>query len=186
MIVYLEEGATLYFSQNAYAGHVNNTWVYLKRNAEYELRSTYYVKGHQTYLFNGVYHLEGSTSALLQIQGAARDQAHVLNDGMVRIEKDTGNCKGYQSINGLLLDRTSQISNEPMLEIYNSDVECSHGASVTQIEDQLLYYMQSRGLTKEEVIDLVVEGYFAWSWESLDATTLEFMKGYREQLMLQH
>jgi len=48
-----------------------------------------------------------------------------------------------------------------LLEINNHDVKCSHGSTVGKVDEEHLFYLMSRGLTKEEAEEKIVEGFFA-------------------------
>ena len=48
---------------------------------------------------------------------------------------------------------------EPQLEIYADDVKCSHGSTVGQLDEQALYYMRQRGISKEAAAKLLLEGF---------------------------
>ena len=60
---------------------------------------------------------------------------------------------------GIILDLTSAISANPLLQIDEFDVEANHGASIGAIDDEDLYYLMSRGLTKAQSEQLIVSGY---------------------------
>ena len=59
----------------------------------------------------------------------------------------------------IILDLTSAISANPLLQIDEFDVEANHGASIGAIDDEDLYYLMSRGLTKTQSEQLIVTGY---------------------------
>ena len=70
-----------------------------------------------------------------------------------------------QNLKGIILDNTSSISGEPTLKIDNSQVKCSHGFSVSQISEEILFYMGSRGISKDQAIWLVIGGFFEMALE---------------------
>jgi Fe-S cluster assembly protein SufD len=58
--------------------------------------------------------------------------------------------EAYQTNNNILLTDTARMNTKPQLEIYADDVKCSHGATVGQLDEDALFYLQSRGIPKDE------------------------------------
>ncbi|PIN81096.1 hypothetical protein COV13_02310 [Candidatus Woesearchaeota archaeon CG10_big_fil_rev_8_21_14_0_10_32_9] len=79
--------------------------------------------------------------------------------GLVKINKFAKNSNGYQKSDVLLLDDSKAVS-IPDLEIHNNDVKCSHGSSITRLDEAKVFYMQSRGLSKEQAQLELIEGFF--------------------------
>ena len=75
------------------------------------------------------------------------------------IKKGCAKSKLSQKSKGIILDLTSAISANPLLQIDEFDVEANHGASIGAIDDEDLYYLMSRGLTKTQSEQLIVTGY---------------------------
>ncbi|MDD3170700.1 MAG: SufD family Fe-S cluster assembly protein [Bacilli bacterium] len=75
------------------------------------------------------------------------------------IQKGAKNTNLWQKVKGLLLDAKSMISANPWLQIDEFDCLASHGASIGAIDEEELYYLMSRGLTKEASETLIVEGF---------------------------
>ena len=66
---------------------------------------------------------------------------------------------GYQKSQALLLDEKSQFLVKPELEIYADDVSCSHGSTCGSIDNNSLYYLRSRGISKDEAISMLSLGF---------------------------
>ncbi len=75
------------------------------------------------------------------------------------IEKTMSHSKCFQDSKVLLLDDQAQASCDPVLLIDEFDVEAGHAAAVGQVNQDELYYLQSRGLSKEECVSLLVHGF---------------------------
>jgi Fe-S cluster assembly protein SufD len=60
----------------------------------------------------------------------------------------------------LLLSEEAEVDPLPVLEINQDDVKCKHGATVTEIDDDHLYYLMSRGLNQEMARQELIEGFF--------------------------
>ena len=73
---------------------------------------------------------------------------------------------------GLLIGKESKINLVPKLEIYNDDVECSHGAASGQPDKNTLFYLTSRGISKEEAEQIYVEGFLSEFFETIDNASM--------------
>ncbi len=133
---------------------------YLDYNSSFELKGAYNADAIENFICSQVNHIGENSSSEIIVNGVAVNGARVLCDGLVRIEKNAINSLGHQKLNGLLLDDESSILSEPILEIENKDVKCSHGASISQIKDEIMFYINSRGIRREDAINLVVDSYF--------------------------
>ena len=132
---------------------------YLDYNSSFELKGAYNADAIENFICSQVNHIGENSSSEIIVNGVAVNGARVLCDGLVRIEKNAINSLGHQKLNGLLLDDESSILSEPILEIENKDVKCSHGASISQIKDEIMFYMNSRGINREEAMNLIINSY---------------------------
>lgn len=101
----------------------------------------------------------GGKSDLLY-KGALQDRAHVVWRGMIRVDRDAQKTDGYQRDDNLLLSDSARVDSIPGLEILADDVKCTHGATAGRVEDEMVFYAQSRGLSRREAVRLVVAGFF--------------------------
>ena len=74
---------------------------------------------------------------------------------------------GYQISQSLLLDEDSQFLAKPELEIYADDVACSHGSTSGAIDEDALFYLQSRGVPRQAATDLLTLAFLAESLEEI-------------------
>ena len=79
--------------------------------------------------------------------------------GRVVVGKDTFQTNANQTNRNLLLSPFSNMNSNPQLEIHAEDVKCSHGSTTGQIDPEALFYLRSRGISKQRAIELVVEGF---------------------------
>jgi Fe-S cluster assembly protein SufD len=70
--------------------------------------------------------------------------------GRIIVAKDAQKTEAYQNNRNLLGSRNCRMFSKPQLEIYADDVKCSHGMTTGQLDEQALFYMQSRGISLEE------------------------------------
>lgn len=85
-----------------------------------------------------------------------RNGATGVFQGKILVKAGAQKTDGYQMSQSLLLDDDSQFYAKPELEIYADDVMCSHGSTTGAIDDEAMFYLQSRGVSKTEAQDLLV------------------------------
>ena len=81
------------------------------------------------------------------IKSIINDYSRILFLGKVKVYKYSNTSKGHLKFKTLLLSRDAKVESRPGLEIYNDDVICTHGFTVSYINKTLLYYIQSRGIS---------------------------------------
>ena len=93
------------------------------------------------------------------VKGIADGEGYGLFDGLVYVAPDAQHTEAYQQSRNVLLSKTARIQTQPQLEIYADDVKCSHGSTVGQLDEQAIYYMRQRGISKESAERLMLEGF---------------------------
>ncbi len=106
------------------------------------------------------HHAAPNAHSDLLFKGALTDKAESVFRGMIRVDKDAQLTDAYQTNRNLLLSPDSKATTLPSLEIAADDVKCSHGATVGQVDEHQLFYLTSRGLTREQAERLLVFGFF--------------------------
>lgn len=102
----------------------------------------------------------GAVSDLLY-RAAVADRSRSVFAGLIRVEEGAQKTNAYVQNRNLLLSPTAKADSNPTLEILANDVRCTHGTAAGRIDEEQLFYCQSRGVTREEARRLVVEGFFA-------------------------
>jgi Fe-S cluster assembly protein SufD len=101
------------------------------------------------------------------------DHATGVFSGRITVEKDAQKTNAYQTNRNLCLTREAKMYSKPHLEIYADDVKCSHGMSTGQIDEQALFYMQSRGISYEEARTLLSVAFTSDVIENVRLTPLK-------------
>jgi Fe-S cluster assembly protein SufD len=91
--------------------------------------------------------------------GILDGQAHGVFHGRIVVHKDAQKTDAKQTNRNLLLSDDAQIDTKPQLEIYADDVKCTHGATIGQIEENALFYLQSRGISEAEAKKLLLMAF---------------------------
>ncbi len=119
-------------------------------------------------------HVGSDTRSDLVLHNALRGQASSNFTGLIRIEKVSRRTESSQEQKNLLLSSRAKADSDPKLEILNNDVvRCTHGAAVGPVDEDLIFYLQSRGLTREDAERLIVEGFFRSVLDKLGAPDLQ-------------
>ena len=92
--------------------------------------------------------------------------------GLIRINRNAKNSKGKQKKEILLLGENIQIETAPNLEIKNNEVECSHGCSIENINEDSLFYLMSRGLNEIDAKKEIIRGFMNSVVSDLDVELL--------------
>lgn len=92
-------------------------------------------------------------------RGIVGDSAQAVFNGRIHIHPDAQKTSAMLSNKNLLTSNKAEVDTKPELEIYADDVQCAHGATVAQIDEQLLYYFLSRGISRQEAEVMLSFGF---------------------------
>lgn len=105
-------------------------------------------------------HLADHTTSDLLFKGALLDESRSVWQGMIYVAPGADKTDGYQANRNLVLSRKARADSIPGLEILANDVRCTHGATVGKIDEEQIFYLESRGISHIEAERLIVEGFF--------------------------
>jgi len=100
------------------------------------------------------------TRSDLLFKGAVEDTARSVYSGLVRLRPSAQKSEAYQTNRNLVLTEGAGAESIPNLEIEANDVRCSHASTVGPIDEEQLYYLETRGIRPEEAERLIVLGFF--------------------------
>jgi Fe-S cluster assembly protein SufD len=109
--------------------------------------------------FVNVDHVFPNCTSNQLFKGVLDDAATGAFNGRIYVHKDAQGTVAYQKNNNILLTDDAKMDTKPQLEIYADDVKCSHGATVGRLNDDALFYMQSRGINKREALLMLMFGF---------------------------
>jgi len=89
-------------------------------------------------------------------KGILDERAVGVFNGKIIVKQDAQKTNSFQSNRNILLSKDAVINTKPQLEIFADDVKCSHGATVGQLDEEALFYLRSRGLSRESAISLLL------------------------------
>lgn len=92
-------------------------------------------------------------------RGIIADSARAIFNGRIHIYPDAQKTLAELSNRNLLTSNKAEVDTKPELEIYADDVKCAHGATVSQLNDEALFYLQSRGVQRKEAEVMMSFGF---------------------------
>ncbi len=139
----------------------NNTNVFVKgEHCESNLYGAYQPKEKQHIDNHTIMdHIMPNCESNEQYKGTVADKATGVFNGKVFVRKDAQKINAFQSNNNILLSDDATMNSKPELEIYADDVKCSHGSTSGQLDEEAVFYLQSRGLSKESATALLIGAF---------------------------
>ena len=113
-------------------------------------------------------------------KGIMMEQGTAVFNGKIIVREGAQKTNAFQSNKNILLSSEAKIDTKPQLEIFADDVKCSHGATVGQLDEEALFYLQSRGIGKDKAYALLVS---AFAQDVLQQIALTTYKTYLENLI---
>ncbi|HEY2684550.1 MAG TPA: Fe-S cluster assembly protein SufD [Steroidobacteraceae bacterium] len=110
---------------------------------------------------NVVRHSAPRTKSSQTARAIASDSSRVIFNSKVIVNQGAAHAESQQSSRGLLLSQNAEIDSRPQLEIHADEVKCSHGATTGRLSPEMLFYLLSRGLDRNEAQSLLVFAFLA-------------------------
>ncbi|MCL5003964.1 MAG: SufD family Fe-S cluster assembly protein [Patescibacteria group bacterium] len=107
-----------------------------------------------------VIHKGRETSAYIHLRTVLFGQSRSLFSGLIRIEKDAIGSGSLLEDRVLVLGEAARAESVPSLEIEANEVKASHAATVGRIDEEQLFYLESRGVSRATAVRMIVEGFF--------------------------
>lgn len=139
--------------------------------ASNELRTTFLGSGDQVHDFRTrQYHVAPRTTSTLLSKGAVADHSRSVYTGLIEIEKGAKRTDARQTNHNLLLSPAAHADSVPNLEIRENDVMCAHASTVGPLDELQCWYLESRGVSRDDAQRLLIQGFF---YEMLSALPSE-------------
>ncbi len=104
-------------------------------------------------------HLAPNTVSNQLYKCVLRDAAHSVFNGMIDVHREAQQTSSYQLNRNLLLSRESRVDTKPQLEIRADDVKCTHGATISRLDEGQLFYLRTRAIDPKDAVSMVVNGF---------------------------
>ena len=152
-------------------------------NGDCEINSLFIPSGKQHIdISTMVHHKNPLCSSRQLVKGILSGNSTAVFRGLANVYKDAGKTDAQQNNKNLILSPSARVNSIPQLEIYEDDVKCSHGSTTGQIEEEALFYLQSRGINRTDAMGLMVRGF---ANEVVDKVENQDMKGYIQNSLIQ-
>ncbi len=115
-------------------------------------------------------------------KGILDGKASAVFNGRILVRKDAQKTDAKQTNKNLVLSEDAVINTKPELQIYADDVRCTHGATIGQLDPEGIFYLQSRGIGKEEARDLLT---YAFARDVIDRIRVEPLRERLEQVLFE-
>jgi len=103
-------------------------------------------------------------------------------NGKVFVRPQAQKTNAFQSNKNILLSETATVNTKPQLEIFADDVKCSHGCTVGSLDEEAMFYLRSRGITKQQAMALLLQGF---ATDIVEKIKPEAIRQYVLQLLAQ-
>ena len=110
-------------------------------------------------LKTNINHIHENCKSSQLVKSVLLDNSNGTYQGKIYVDKNAQKTNGYQLSKALILSENSEFNSKPELEIYADDVKCSHGSTTGNIDENSIFYLMSRGLSKDEANKMIVEGF---------------------------
>ncbi|TRX52428.1 Fe-S cluster assembly protein SufD [Fulvivirga sp. M361] len=141
------------------------------------------------YLLNGKAHVDNHTTVDHQqpnsfsnelYKGIIEDRSRGVFNGKIYVRQAAQKTNAFQSNKNILLSDTAVVNTKPQLEIWADDVKCSHGCTTGQLDEDAMFYLRARGLSKDSARALLL---YAFATEVVENVTIQPVKDYLESVI---
>ncbi len=106
-----------------------------------------------------VHHIEPNCESHQDYKGIFDERSTGVFNGKIIVDKIAQKTNAFQKNNNILMSDKATINSKPQLEIFADDVKCSHGCTIGQLDEEALFYLQSRGIPKKEARALLMYAF---------------------------
>ena len=149
-----------------------------KLNGVYLLQKQQHLDNH-----TNIEHIVANCQSSQAYHGILGDKSTGVFNGRVHVHPNAIQTIAKQSSKTLLLSEESNIYTKPELEIYADDVECAHGATIGQIDENMYFYLLSRGISKKEAYKMLT---VAFASEIIHKFELMPIRGQLDEILSEH
>jgi Fe-S cluster assembly protein SufD len=122
-------------------------------------------------------HLKPHSNSNELYKGVLDGESTGIFNGKIYVQQHAQKTNAFQSNKNIVLTDTATMNTKPQLEIWADDVKCSHGATTGMIDDEQLFYLQSRGIQKDTARAMLL---YAFANDILDKIKIEPLKLFLE------
>ena len=106
-----------------------------------------------------IIHIGEKCESSLDYRGILKDQSTGVFGGTVYVDQEAADTQSNMTNRNLLLSDHARINTKPVLEIYNEDVQCTHSATSGRLDEEKLFYIQSRGIGESDAMNILIQSF---------------------------
>jgi Fe-S cluster assembly protein SufD len=143
------------------------------------------------YICNGTQHVDNHTSIDHAMphatshelyKGILDDKSYAVFNGKIIVRQDAQKTDSKQTNKNLVLSDDATINTKPELQIWADDVRCTHGATIGQLDSEMLFYLQSRGIGKKDARNLLI---YAFAQDIVDRIKVQSLRDSLERILFE-
>ena len=141
---------------------------------DFNIKGLYLAKTNQHHdITTLMQHKHPESKSNQHIKGILQKDSIGVFQGKVIVSQDAQKTDAFQLNQNLLLSENAEVNIKPELKIYADDVKCSHGATTGELDEQMVFYLRSRGVNKEEAKKILIEGFINELFENVENKELK-------------
>ena len=143
-------------------------------NSECNLQAASYLNhdDHQE-IKTRINHFAPNCKSFQKVKNVLNSESKGVYQGKIFVKDNAQKTDAYQLSKAILLNDSSEFNSKPELEIYADDVKCSHGSSSGNIEEDSIFYLMSRGLSRQESIKLLINGFLSEITDEIKSNSIK-------------
>jgi len=146
----------------------------IEKNCRYDMLSALFLKKNEHQEIKTlVNHLAPNCKSNQKVKNVLSSESKGVYQGKIYVKDVAQKTDAYQLSKALLLDDNAEFNSKPELEIYADDVKCSHGSSSGNIDQDALYYLMTRGLSRNDSTKLLIKGFLYDIIEFIKSSTIK-------------
>ncbi len=134
--------------------------IVLNKNSKYKNITAVISKNHEIYDFSSnIYHVGENSYSESIMKMVALNESKIVSRGIIDIDKKATESYGYYGSHSILVDEKARAYSLPFLKIYGDGSYAKHESTISNIDDETLFYLKSRGLDESKSKDLIIQGF---------------------------
>ena len=127
-------------------------------------------------------HAKPHTTSHELYKGILDDKSYAVFNGKIIVRQDAQKTDSKQTNKNLVLSDEATINTKPELQIWADDVRCTHGATIGQLDSEMLFYLQSRGIGKKDARNLLI---YAFAQDIVDRIKVQSLRDSLERILFE-
>ena len=120
----------------------------------YAIKNSSHIDNHTS-----VDHIDESSISNEHYKGIIDKESNGVFNGKIYVRQKAQKTNAFQANNNILLSDSAKVNTKPQLEIWADDVKCSHGCTVGQLDEDALFYLMSRGISRKDATSLLLSAF---------------------------